>query len=304
MAGKVTSIKLNGDKLAVASAKQSGANSVNIVDINTGKPLAKSALKVSGMIQDIRMTDKGLIYRTTKETNIQDVNSGKDLWSSSLSYKEGTGLGIDKGDKTYIWANNKLHVLDHKDGQYKTLGTGVKFGGDETANKIELREKGVLVSSDQNLALFDWDGNKIFHVYQKAPGISTFGKIMNVAVITMSVAQSAQHGFQAGYAGTSTSYGKSEMDAADRWGNLGSAAVNDFSRRFKASQGAASYQVILTKVTTDTDSGVGLVRVNKDTGKIEAKVVLDDKKPDYIADEVDNLVFYKAGNSKLIGYRL
>jgi outer membrane protein assembly factor BamB len=303
LAGKASAIKLNGDKLAVASAKESGSNSVNIIDINTGKPLASSALKVSGVIQDIRMTDKGLIYRTSKETNIQDINSGKDLWSSSLSYKEGTGLGIDKDGKSYIWGNHKLYVLDHKDGQYKEIG-GVKFGGDETANNIELRDKGILVSSSQNVALFDFEGNKIFHVYQSAPGISTFGKIMSVAVMSASLAQSASHGFNAGYAGTNTSYGQNQMAAADRWSNLGSAAANDMSRRFTASQGAGSYQVILTKVTTGSDSGVGLVRVNKDTGKIEAKVVLDDKKPDYLADETDNLVFYKSGNSQLTGFHL
>jgi len=302
--GKVSAIKLNGDKLAVASAKESGSNSVNIIDINTGKPLAPSALKVSGLIQDIRMTDKGLIYRTTSETNIQDINSGKSLWSPGLSYKEGTGLGIDKDGKTYIWANNKLYVLNHADGQYKELGQGLSFGGGEVANNIELRDAGILVSSDQNMALFDWDGNKIYHVYQKAPGISTFGKIMSVAVMSASLAQSAQHGMQAGYAGTSTSYGQNQMAAADRWGNLGSAAANDMSRRFKASQGAGSYLVMLTRVSSGDDNGVGLVRVNKDSGKIEAKVILDDKKPDYIADETENLIFYKADNKQIVGYHL
>ena len=303
LAGKVSAIKLSGDKLAVASAKESGDNSVNIVDINTGKPLAPSALKVSGQVQDIRMIDKGLVYRTSQETNVQDVNSGKDLWSSSLKYKEGTGLGIEKDNKTYIWANDKLYVLNHQDGQYKELG-GAKFGGKESANNIELREKGILVSSDQNVALFDWQGNKIFHVYQKAPGISTFGKIMSVAVMAASMAKTAQHGFQSGYAGQNTSFGASESAKADRWGNLGSAAANDMSRRFNASQGAGSYQVMLTKVDTGDDSGVGLVRVNKDTGKIEAKVVLNDKKPDYIADDIDNLIFYKESNNMITGYHL
>jgi hypothetical protein len=44
--------------------------------------------------------------------------------------------------------------------------------------------------------------------------------------------------------------------------------------------------------------------VNKDSGKIEAKVILDDKKPDYIADETENLIFYKADNKQIVGYHL
>ena len=81
------------------------------------------------------------------------------------------------------------------------------------------------------------------------------------------------------------------------------AALADMSRRFKASQGANNYVVMLTKVKTADDNGIGLVRVNKDSGKIESKVVLDDKKPDYIADDVENMVFYKSGNKALTGYK-
>jgi hypothetical protein len=94
------------------------------------------------------------------------------------------------------------------------------------------------------------------------------------------------------------------MATADRWSNLGAAAAKDMGRRFKASQGAGDYQVMLTKVSSGEDSGIGLVRVNKDTGKIEAKVILDDKKPDYIANEAENLIFYKAHDNQIVGYHL
>ena len=56
------------------------------------------------------------------------------------------------------------------------------------------------------------------------------------------------------------------------------------------------------KVTTSDDSGVGLVRINKLTGKVDGKVVLDDKKPDYLFDEIENMLFYKDGNKKLVAY--
>lgn len=305
LSGNITAIRLNGDKLAVASTKSSGTNVVNIVDINSGAPLSNKALKVSGNIKDIQMTNKGLVYRTTRETNIQDVNTGKDLWSSSLSYKEGGGIGVQKGDKTYIWGNNQLYVLDRQSGEYKPIGKGVKFGGDELPQNIELRDNGIFISSEQNMALFDWEGNKTYHVYQKPPGISTFGKIMSITAMTVSMSQSAAHGFQSGASGgQSTTTGRSEMDKADRWGGIGQGALNDLKRRFKATQDAASYQVIQTRVNTGADSGIGLVRVNKDSGKIEAKVVLNDKKPDYIADDIDNLIFYKSENKAITGYHL
>ena len=80
------------------------------------------------------------------------------------------------------------------------------------------------------------------------------------------------------------------------------AAMSDLSKRFTASANAKNYKLVLTKVTTSDDSGVGLVRINKLTGKVDGKVVLDDKKPDYLFDEIENMLFYKDGNKKLVAY--
>lgn len=301
--GKVTALKLNDSNLAVASAKESGNNYVNIIDINTGVPVSKSEMKVSGQILDIRQNKQGLIYRTNKELNIQDIQTGKDVWAKSLTYKIGGGIGADKDDKTYFWADNQLHVMDNTIGEYKVLGKPLKFGGDEIPDAIEIREKGVLVSSSQNLALFDWDGNKIYHVFMKAPGTSLANKIMNVAALAVSVSNSASQGFQAGLAGPGTSSYNNHMASADRWSNLGTAATADMNRRFKASQDSKNYKVILTDIE-GPEGGYGLVRVNKDNGTSEAKVVLKDKKPDYISDDSENLIFYKDNGKTITGYKL
>jgi outer membrane protein assembly factor BamB len=301
--GRITALKLKGNNLAIASAKESGNNYVNIIDMNSGATAAKSDMKVSGYIMDIKQNNAGLIYRTDRELNIQDLNTGKDAWAKSLAYKRG-GIGIDKGNTTYFFADNQLYAMDNESGDYKAIGKTLKFGGDESANAIELREKGVLISSSQNMALFDWDGNLVYHVYQQAPGTSLANKIMNVTAIAISASSSAAHGYQAGLSGPNTTSYKSNMAASDRWANLGTSALSDMKRRFTASQDALNYKVILTNVENGDDSGYGLVRVNKDTGKMEGKVVLKDKKPDYIADDTDNMVFFKDSNKSIVGYKL
>lgn len=301
--GRITALKLTGTNLAIASAKESGNNFVNMVDMNTGATAAKSDMKVSGFIKDIRQNNVGLIYRTNRELNIQDLNTGKDVWPKSFVYKRG-GLGIDKGNDTYFYADDQMYIMDNTAGTYKALGKGVKFGGDETPSEIEMREKGILISSAQNMALIDWDGNVVYHVYQKAPGTSLANKIMNVTAIAVSASNSAAHGFQAGLSGPNTTSYNSNMEASDRWANLGTAAFSDMKKRFMASQDALNYKVILTSVESGDENGYGLVRVHKDTGKIEGKVILKDKKPDYIADDAGNFVFYKDGNKSIAGYKL
>lgn len=300
--GRITALKLQGNKLAIASAKESGSNFINIIDLDNGSSAAKSDLKVAGRIMDIKQNTKGLIYRTDKELNIQDVNTGKDVWAKSLSYKNG-GLGIDHNGKTYFWANSQLYQMDNQSGQYKAIGKPLKFGGDENPNAIEVREKGILLSAAQNMALFDFDGNLIYHVYQQAPGTSLANKIMNITAIAISASSSAAHGYQAGLSGPNTSSYNSHMERSGRWANLGGAAFDDMKRRFSATQDAKGYQVMLTAIKGD-ESGYGLVKVNKDTGNIDGKVVFNDKNPDYIADETENLIFYKSGKKEIVGYKL
>ena len=105
--GRITALKLNGANLAIASAKESGNNYVNIIDMNSGATAAKSDMKVSGKIRDIKQNAAGMIYRTDRELNIQDLNTGKDLWPKSFTYKQGGGLGVDKGNLSYFVADNQ-----------------------------------------------------------------------------------------------------------------------------------------------------------------------------------------------------
>ena len=92
------------------------------------------------------------------------------------------------------------------------------------------------------------------------------------------------------------------MDKADRWGDIATSAMGTFSERFKASDNAKNYILMLTRVKSLGDNGIGLVRVNKLTGKVEGKVVIDDKEPDYLFDEIDNVLFYKDANKKIVAY--
>ncbi len=299
--GRVGSIKLTGTKLAVGCTKQNGRNMVSVVDIISGKSLTPSALKVDGFITDLRIIDNvGLLYRTNQECNILDLTTGKEQWAKSIKYESG-GLGFDKGDLTYFAADNSIYEVNNTNGNHKEFASK-KFGKDESFKTIELMDNGIVVTADQNAAMFDYNGKLLYHSYHPAPGISTFGKIMNIAAIAVSVAASASEGYQAGASGYGTSSYRSGMERSERWGNLAQGAMSDMSKRFHASANAKNYKLILTKVKTSDDSGVGLVRINKLSGKVDGKVVLDDKKPDYLFDEINNVLFYKDGNRKLVAF--
>ena len=298
--GHISRISLNDGKIAVSTMKESGKNYVNIIDANTGEEVSKKEMKVSGTVTSVVMTKRGLIYSTTNETNIQDPVTGKDVISRSLKYKTG-GSVVRRDNKYYVLNDDEISEIDEITGEVRSFAK-VNFKDKEDPQTIELRSNGILVSSAQNMVLLDWNGKEVFHQFYKAPGTSLAGKILAGAAMATSMANSAAHGAAAGASGFGTTGYNDHMAKSDRWSNVGTAAMSAFSKRFNMSSGSANYQVILTKLNDGSDNGIGLVRVNKDSGKPEAKVVIGDKKPDYIFDEIENRVYYKDSKNKIIAY--
>ena len=175
---------------------------------------------------------------------------------------------------------------------------------------MTVRKRGVLLTSDQNIMMFDFEGNEIFHLYHNSPGRSTFGKVMGgmmaVASTAMTAAMSASAGAnRTGYGGINdlssyNDYGKDAKRAADMFAGIADASFQYLSTRFKASAATKDSQFVLTSL----DEGVGLIKLSKETGEVEKKIVLRDKKPEYEVDEFGGMLFYKADNSTIYAYSL
>jgi hypothetical protein len=95
-------------------------------------------------------------------------------------------------------------------------------------------------------------------------------------------------------------YGKENKRAADMFASIGDASFKLMSQRFKATAATENSQFILSKL----DDGVGLVKVDKNTGKVAKEIILNDKKPEYQIDELEGVLYYKANNSTINAYNL
>jgi hypothetical protein len=95
-------------------------------------------------------------------------------------------------------------------------------------------------------------------------------------------------------------YGKENKRAADMFASIGDASFKLMSQRFKATAATENSHFILSKL----DDGVGLVKVDKNTGKVAKEIILNDKKPEYQIDELEGVLYYKANNSTINAYNL
>ena len=95
-------------------------------------------------------------------------------------------------------------------------------------------------------------------------------------------------------------YGKEAKRAADMFAGIAGASFDYLSKRFKATAASENAQFMLTKL----DNGIGLVKVNKDSGKVAKEIILNDKKPEYEVDETAGYLFYKANDKTIYTFNL
>lgn len=271
-----------------------------------GKTLFKKPLSTGENILTMAETTQGLIYITGSDANIVNLNTGDQIWAKPLKYKRADAVSstYDAKSKRYlISADGQLFAVDENTGEASTLATS-KFEGKEAPTGVEVRDGGILLTSEQNLMMLNWDGSQDFHKYYRAPGKSAFGAIIAgvgaVAAATTAVASYNAANQNRNKLGSYTSKGQAYADFGDGMSAAAGASVAEMLKRFKATAATKDDRFILTKL----DDGVGLVKVNKDRGEVTKEIILKDKKPEYIVDDFGGMLYYQAGSSTIYAYDL
>ena len=277
-----------------------------------GQTLFKKPLKTGENIMVMALTPQGLIYITGEDANIVNLETGEAVWNKPLKYKNASSVASafdEKNNRYLIAADGKIMAVDASTGDVSDLAK-CNFDEKEDPNTMEIRDVGIFLSSSQNMMTLNFNGSEIYHSYYKSPGRSTFGKIVGgitaVASTAMAVSMSARAGANRSAFGSVNDldsyndYGKEAKRAADMFSGIASASFEYLSKRFKATSATENAQFILTKL----DDGTGLVKVNKDTGKVEKEILLNDKKPEYQVDELGGYLYYKANDKTIYAYNL
>ncbi len=279
---------------------QGGINKISF----DGQTLFKKPLKTGENILTMAHTPQGLIYITSEDANIVDLKTGDAVWGKPLKYKRAGAVSSTfdtKNNRFLLSADETLYAIDATSGEVSTLANS-KFDGKETPSHVEVRDGGILLTSDQNMLLMDWNGGILWQEYYRAPGKSAMGAILAgvtaVAAATTAVA-AANSSMQNKLGGYDR---ESERDAALAGGMAAAsgASVAEMLKRFKATAATQNDQFILTKL----DDGVGLVKLSKDTGEKGKEIILKDKKPEYVVDDIGGVLYYKADNNSIFAYDL
>lgn len=282
-----------------------GEGGINKISFD-GEPLFKKPLKTGENIHTMALTNKGMIYITDSDANIINLETGESIWNKPIKYKRAASVSstYDKDHSRYlISTGNDIIAIDENSGDISTLAS-YKFEEKENPSQIDVRDGGILLTSDQNMMMLDFQGSEKFHEYYRSPGKSALAVALLAATALASTAMAADASFRAGAnrnaLGQYNQYGADMQRAADMFSAIGTASFNEMAKRFKATAATENAQFILTKL----DAGAGLVKINKDTGKTEKEIVLKDKKPTYEVDDFGGYLYYLANNNTIYAYDL
>lgn len=245
-----------------------------------GNKVWKRSYSTDKPVVSFDLTPKGILFANIEEANMIDLKTGDDsIWKKRIKLKGSPVTYID--DKiALVYADQKLYRINVETAAYEMVAEDIKFkGSDEDVQKIELRDNGYLLTSQQNMWLISPDGKVVYSVYYKPASIGTAGKILGVmgqVYATTSNLEATQDPNKPNTVNIKRSEKGDEIVHG-----IGSVIAN--RKKSFQSQDAA---YIMTRVEDGEAKRVGMVKVDKTSGTEKGKVVLKTLDPMYEADYV------------------
>lgn len=307
--GGIKTYRYTDKGLAVVMVNSEDKNSINFIDVTTGKFTLPKNVNVDGNVQYLETVPKGLLYKSDRTVNILDLTSGAQLLDLPAQSKKDRNLvSTDANDRFYFYSDADQHVYEINKGagtSRRLTTTKVDFKGGEVPDFIEARTSGIALYSNQNLTLIGSDGAVKFAAYH--PAVRTLGTVaQNVgnaldAVSLVLTAATQVSNFN-------TAAARNDYDQMNQaFATAGTAtyllAMKQFGsiqNRLKAS--AASNDNVFMMIKVNDRSA--LLGIRKDTGETVSTINLArrDNEPLYEVDRFSGLLFYAPMGSNLLGW--
>ena len=296
-------------------SQTTNGNFLNYLDPETGTITFVKPVKVDGRVIGIVPLDAGILYITTETMNILNHKAGVLKWNKSVKTTPGLTAEFDGKIYAFDYKSKTVQTVDLSSESVKPLSAiQLKFDGKEEPRKLEVMEDGIFLHSDQNVAKFNWDGTLAFQAYYPAPREPGWKRALLYAEAVRGAYVGAQAYYVSGAMASIENDVRQEDAAAgemvnqigDAYGDLGNqasayaaSAFKQANARKKATMSARTFMLIMSK----QDDGIQLLKVSKESGKIEGRIDLGkDREPIYAVDDVTGQVYYRSDNKTLTSY--
>ena len=253
------------------------------VDSKTGKAKWDIKANKTGLVNDIFVTDNGIVIRTAKGIELIDKSTGIAKWDKPIKIKGTGGLLVNNKGTFYVVSKKSIEKIDIANRKSTTLVDKIKFEGDDYFSGLELIDGTVVISGKQNVVGVNKETGKIlFSTYYKAPGAS-FGDIAGSIALAGVAMAATQNSMRVNSQSGSKTYYQYTPAMRNSGGSRTTEAENSL--------------FISTKFKDADAKGFGIAKVNKGTGETTKKIVIGERDPIYVVDENNGIMFYKSDKS-------
>ncbi|AUC77417.1 PQQ-binding-like beta-propeller repeat protein [Olleya sp. Bg11-27] len=305
----------------IAIGKDEDDSTISLVD-NNGDKIWTS--KVKGYAYYTSVIPKGVMYISTERSNILDFEKGKDVWDKDVKFKSIPAVTYDtKEDKVILFENKKAYKFDLKTGLVTLFAEDVEL--EKVKRKTPLVAEyiegaGYLINADQHMSLLEPSGQVKYTKYYEPPsnlnglkGLAQLG--LNIAGVDLDIQGSLDNISTLSSISNGAYVISSDQNGArTETSNIASmyvgsgdnmATVFEITKsRYYNSKTVKDHKFIVTKVKADDKPTIHKIyMINKKTGNPDTEISLLDKTPNYLIDEIDNVVFINENNHLITSYK-
>lgn len=310
------------EKGFIAIGKNEKEGSVALVN-KEGDDLWQS--KIKGYSYFVTPTSSGILYISTERSNILDYKKGKDVWDRDVKFKSIPAVTYDnKEEKIILFENKKAYKFDLNTAEIELFAEDVQL--EHVKKKTPLVAEyidgaGYLLNTGQHMSLLSPSGKLVYSKYFEPA--STMGGIKKAAQLGLYIAgvdfdiQGSLDNIKMLSMLSNGAYRSSadQTDATTETSVVGGLYLESTSgdmvpvieitkTRYSNSKSIKSHKFIVEKVSgKDMPTKHFINKVNKATGESDVKIELMDKTPNYVIDEIDEVVLINEKNHLISAYK-
>ncbi|HPS13399.1 MAG TPA: hypothetical protein PLB87_08990, partial [Prolixibacteraceae bacterium] len=304
----------------IAIGKNEEAGSISMVD-NNGKKIWDCGVK--GYVYYAAPTSKGVLYISTRKSNILSYENGKEIWDKDVKFKSIPAVTFDtKEQKVILFENGKGYKFDLNTGAIELFAEDIKLENVEkdTPLTAEYIQNGYFITSDQYASLLTPQGNLAYtHYYEPVStvdltSLAEFGLSMAGVDIDIKGSMENINALSALAHGAYVT-SKDQNDAKSETSVISGMYLGEDAEhmtpvyeitqtRFSNTKETRDYKFMTVKNKEERGTKNYIYMLNKNSGEIVKKIELIDKTPDYVIDNVDKRIFVNEGNHLITAYQL
>ena len=295
---------------------------VNIFSSTEKKMIFEKSAEIKGEIDYIEEKGNNILVGSNEMLCLLNTNDGQ--WLFEKEFNTTTWLVANINNNTYLYETQKgiLHELAANSTSLKALNTPVLFNGKEFANRMDIIDNHIIVSSAQNIAKIGTDGVVAYNKYFPAAENSFIVKTLLAGALlartyamgmieTQVKVNEYKHKHNLDYLKYNAlkDYDNDQhMENAIKIFNEGGGAermADIYKKRFGKSTIGIKSQIIVTEDEQKLLNDIKIKAINKNTGEVSLELGIGkDKEPVYDIDFIDGRMYYLKGTQSLLCYHI